>query len=173
MAFAWKIPDEEYAKINLHYLERVDPLPNGNHNGLGIIVRNSSGVKIWGALGPFRDMTEIPTLIWGFQSCILAALSLGFRKMHIEMDNKEAYDTVRIQEFIILPPDQEDAFAQFNTLFANQFKDGETERMVSIIPIESNRTAEYMAAYGLDNFSSLVQTPAVFGNLQHFLDRDM
>lgn len=128
-------------------------------------MRNSSGVKICGALGPVRGMSEIPTLIWGAHAGILTALSLGFRKTHIEMDNREAYDTIRVQEFIILPPDLEDAFGHFNTLFANQFNEGKTERMVSIILIELNRMAEYMAVYGLDKYSSLVQAPAVFGNL--------
>lgn len=148
-------PRGRLCKINLHFVESEDPLLNGNQNGLGIIVRNSLGIKIWGALGPVRGMTEIPALIWGAQTGILAALSLGFRKTHIETDNRHTYDTLRVQEFIILPPDHEEAFIQFNTLFANQAQLGETERMVSIIPLEHNRTAIYMAEYGMNNASAL------------------
>ncbi|KAL8154670.1 hypothetical protein AgCh_000138 [Apium graveolens] len=52
-------------------------------------------------------------------------------------------------EFIILPPDQDEAFIEFNTLFVNRFNEGETSR------------------------NSLVQAPGTIGELQHFLDRDM
>lgn len=110
MAYSWKIPVEGCTKINLHYVEPEDPLPNDNHNGLGIIVRNNMGVKLWGALDPVRDMTEIPALIWGAQAGIMVALYLGYWKTHIETDNREIYDTIRMQEFIILPPDHEEAF---------------------------------------------------------------
>lgn len=118
-------------------------------------------------------MTKMPSLIRGAQAGILATLSLGFRKTHIEVEYREIYDTVRAQEFNILPRDLEEDFSSFNTLFVNKFQEGETERMVSIIPADLNRIAEYMAAFGMENSRSLVQSPTIFWNLQHLLDRDM
>lgn len=97
MAYAWQIPEENFAKINIHYLDAVEPLPNGNLNGLGIIVRNDSGVKLWGAVGLVRGMDNVPALIWGTHAGILAALSLGFHKTHIETENREVYDTIRFR----------------------------------------------------------------------------
>lgn len=173
MALAWQIPDTRFVKINVHYIQANEVLQNGNSNGLGVIVRNERGEKLWGALGPARGMTAVPALVWGVQSGILAALSMGFCQTHIETDNREVYDTIRVQEFIILPPDEEEAFSQFNTLFTNHYAEGETERKVSIIPLNLNHTTQYMANYGLENFQSLVQAPGIFGNLQFFLDRDM
>lgn len=118
-----------------HIIQGEEPHLNGNLNGLGIIVRNSAGEKIWGALGPVRGMTEIPALMWATQSGILSALALGFHKTHIETDNREVYDTVRVQEFIILPPDLDEIFDQLNTLFANVYLEDVTARRVSIIPL--------------------------------------
>lgn len=83
---------------------------------------NASGKKLWGELGPFRGMSELHALLWGTQVGLLAVLSLDFHKALVETDNREAYDTIRVQEFIILPPDLEEAFSHFNTLFANQFQ---------------------------------------------------
>lgn len=170
---AWENLGEGHAKINIHFVEFAEPLQNGNLNSLGIIVRNVAGVKLWGAACPVKGMTELPALIWGVQSGILASMSLGFHKTHIELDNREAYDTIRVQEFIHLPPDLEETFGQFNTLFSNQFVEDMTVRQVSVIPVERNATARYMASYGMNNLKVLVQAPGVFGNLQYYLERDM
>lgn len=62
---------------------------------------------------------------------------------------------------------------QLNTLHDNHFTEGHTERNVSLIPVKQNRTAEYMAIYGMENLSSFVEAPVDFENLRYFLDRDM
>lgn len=72
-----------------------------------MILRNEAGEKLWGAIGPVKGVTESPALIWGIQAGILATFSLDFHRTHIETDNKEVYDTVRLQEVIILPLDLE------------------------------------------------------------------
>lgn len=63
MAFAWQNPEEEFVKINMHYVQANEPLLNGNINGPGVIVRNEKGEKLWGALGPVKGMTEIPATV--------------------------------------------------------------------------------------------------------------
>lgn len=141
-----------------------DPFPNGNRNSLGIILRDVNGDNLWAAMGPARGMTKLYAILWGAQADILAALSLGFHKAHIETDNWEAYDTIRVQEFIILPPDLEQAFSQFDTLYTNQFHENLTARKISIIPLEFNSTEQYMATYGIERMVSLVIAPRVFGN---------
>lgn len=35
----------------MYIVDADNPLPNGNRNVLGIIARNSIGMKLWGALG--------------------------------------------------------------------------------------------------------------------------
>lgn len=83
------------------------------------------------------------------------------------------YDTFRVQDFIILQPDLEEAFSQFNTLFSNNFIKDVTARKVSIIPMEMNRTAQYMALFEVNNMNSFVQAHGIFGDLQSFLNRDL
>lgn len=173
MAHVWKNPENGFVKLNVHFTELEEPNHLGNSNGLGIILRNEQGSKLWGALGPVRGMSELSAIIWGAQAGVLAALSMNMHKIQIETDNREAYDTIRVQEFIILPPDLEEAFSQFNTLFANQFQENLTVRQISIIPVELNGTAQYMASYGMERLDALVLAPSSFGNIQHYLDRDM
>lgn len=173
MELVWENPEEGFAKINIHFVEATAPLLNGNLNGLGVVVCNVAGAKLWGVTGPVRGMIELPPITWGARAGTLDALSLGFHRSHIDLDNKEAYDTLRVQEFIFLPPDLEDAFGQFNTLFSNHFIEDITARQVSIMPETRNSTAIYMEIYGMNNLSALVQDPGVFANLQYILDRDM
>lgn len=45
-------------------------------------------------------------------------------------------------------------------------------RRISHILEEANVTARYMASYGMNNSTSYVEAPRIFGNLQHFLDID-
>ncbi|KAL8134129.1 hypothetical protein AgCh_009266 [Apium graveolens] len=78
-----------------------------------------------------------------------------------------------MKKFTILPPDQEEAFIHINMLFDNHFKERETLRLVTIVPIELSTTAQYMARYGLKNMNSLVQAPGIIEDLRHFLQRDM
>lgn len=58
-------------------------------------------------------------------------------------------------------------------MFTNNFVEKKTDRRVSFILRSMNTTAEYMAIYGMQNMTQFVKTPGVFGNLQHYLNRDM
>lgn len=93
--------------------------------------------------------------------------------MHVETVNKKLYDTVRVQEFIFLPPELVETFNQLNTFYANHVESDDMTITFSIIYEELNRTAEYLARYGRDNISSFVEASNIFGNLQYFHDRDM
>lgn len=44
---------------------------------------------------------------------------------------------------------------------------------ISIILLDLNYTAQYMAIYGFENLGSFIQAPGIFESLQHYLDRDM
>lgn len=125
-----------------------------------------------GSYGPSSRDDRDCALVWGIQAGILAALSLGFHKTHIETDNKEVFDTMRVQEYIFLPPDLEEAFFQFNALFANRYKEAETFRKVSIIPVELNATAQYIATFGIENMIALIilWESAAFFRARHWND---
>lgn len=173
MEYTWLIPEPGSAKISIHLAETDAPLPNGNINGLGIIVRDHMGNKIWGALGPVPGMTEHQALVWGAQAGIIHSVARGFPRVHIDTINREIYDFFRLQEVIILPPDLDEAFRHLNFFYANHFDEEISEIKVSIIPVEQNATAEYMAIYGLQNLSTFAEATETVGNLQYFLDRDM
>ena len=68
-----------------------------------------------------------------------------------------------------------EAFRLFNTVHANHYEEGKTNRQISWVPEHMNDAARYMAEYGLEHFSSFVELPwpETIGNLQFFMDRDM
>lgn len=52
MEIAWLAPDQGTAKINVH----STPVTN-NTSGLGVILRNSEGHKLWGIAGPVEGLS--------------------------------------------------------------------------------------------------------------------
>lgn len=56
MKKGWLVPQVGVAKINVHVVTSEDPLPNGNTNGVSVIIRDSNGTKLWGAAGPMQGV---------------------------------------------------------------------------------------------------------------------
>lgn len=59
------------------------------------MVRDGTGARLWGAMGPVYGLFEQLNIIWGAHAGVINALKMGFDKAHIEIDNREAYDTIR------------------------------------------------------------------------------
>lgn len=173
MEVTWLTLDEGYLKLNVHCIQTEEPSAIGNINGVGVILRDSMGTKIWAALGPLQDMDEMQATLWAANAGIIQACKRDFHAIHMETVNREVYDAIRFQEFAFPPPNMEEALQQFNTMFNNHFIEEATSMRFSIIPPAMNATAEYMASYGLNNLTQFVEAPALFENLQYFLDRDM
>lgn len=146
---------------------------NDNAIGVGVIIRNNNDEKLWGAAGPLFNMSSLQEALWGAQAGIIKSFLMGFHRSTVEFDNREVYDIIHMQEHIFVPDDLSEVMTQLNTFHENNFLEGMTKSFVAIIPQHMNRTAEYMAVYGLDNLPAFGKAPGSFGNLQHYLDRDM
>lgn len=55
---------QRLAVINVHFVFVEEPLPNGYSNGMGVIIRDSNGIKLWDAMGPMHGMTEVQAVLW-------------------------------------------------------------------------------------------------------------
>lgn len=118
-------------------------------------------------------MSTLQAVLWGAQAGIIKSFFLGFHRSTVEFDNREAYDIIDMHEHIFIPEELSEVMTQINTFHENHFSEGMTERFVSVIPLQMNRSAEYMAIYGLNNLPAFAEAPDSFGNLQYYLDRDM
>lgn len=65
MKNTWGVPDEGFVTVNVHFVSSAVPLPIGNVNGVGTIIRDANGNKLWGGMGPMNDQTEVQALTWG------------------------------------------------------------------------------------------------------------
>lgn len=169
----WEIPREGFFKINVHYVAAPHPLANGNINGVGVIVRNRAGDDIWKATGPMNTLNEEQALMAGIQSACIEAQKRTWDHTHIETTNFQIYETVRAQEHFILEDHQLEAYSLFNTVYANHFEEGSTDRRISCIPAQMNSTAAYLAEYGMNNLTEFAEAQGLFGDLKYHLDRDM
>ncbi|WOG92879.1 hypothetical protein DCAR_0312156 [Daucus carota subsp. sativus] len=118
-------------------------------------------------------LNEDEGFMWGVLTGCIQALQMGFERTYIELDHEDVFQNIRYQEHIVLPPELDEVFRRFNSLHAIHYNRGVTDRKVTSIPLVMNRTAEYLARYGMEHMSVFAEVPDSFADLQSFLDRDM
>lgn len=148
-------------------------MPNGNIIGVAAIIQNKKGEMLWGCLGSLTDSNEEQAILIALQDACIHAHKKEWDLVHIETVNRRVYDTLRIQEQILLEEDQVEVYRLFNTLHANTHKVGKSKKCITHVPLHMNATAEYMANYGLEHLKELVEVSKPFGNLDYYLRRDM
>lgn len=102
MEHIWKFPDKDFVKINVHCVVSQNPLENGNINGVGVIVRDEPGKKLRGAMGLMNHLTEEDALMAGIQAACIEAQKREWELTHIETVHHEVFNTIRMQEHMIL-----------------------------------------------------------------------
>lgn len=173
MDYLWEPPEGEALKINVHCITTAEPLPNGNNNSVGVVVRNKVGQEIWSAAGPMPGKSKLQATLWGIYHGALHCHELEKWKTHIETDHWGALEALSFQEEMPQQEDVQEVLRLFNTVHSNNFKIGTTEREITRIPIVQNGTAAYLVRYGLEHMNSFAETPGSFGEKQFMLDRDM
>lgn len=169
----WEVPLVGFVKINVHCVVVENPMPNGNRNGVGVIIRDPTGERLWAALGSLSHLTDEQAIVTALHAACEHAISKGWDATHIETTSPRVYDTISLQEHIFLDQDQLEVYRKLNTLLANNFKEGLTKRKVACIPGFMNGSAEYLANYGLANVTEFGEINHSVGELDHFLARDM
>ncbi|KAL1824794.1 hypothetical protein ACET3Z_011572 [Daucus carota] len=171
----WEVPDENFVKINVHCVIAEQQAPNGvgNLKAVGVIIRDSKGEDLWKALGILPGLTEEQAIMTGLQAACDHAITKEWDLTHIETVSQRVYDTIGQQDMIMLNDDQLEVYRNFNTIFANNFKEGITKRRIACIPRFMNTTAEYLANYGLANMSEFGEVEHSVGDLEFHLARDM
>ncbi|KAL1803898.1 hypothetical protein ACET3Z_032545 [Daucus carota] len=177
MEFMWDIPDQDAYKINIHCEISVVPSPVGNTVAIASIIRGPTGDKCWGMEGPANNLTLEQGIMAAIQAACVFADENKLEPIHIETTHVGIFELVSAQDQFIIPHELLEAFRLFNSLHANNTdnNDGANPRRISWIPHHMNSTAVYMAEYGMNHLTEVVELPgaSTLGNLQFFLDRDM
>ena len=173
MEYLWVVPDEGFVKINVHCVMAQNPMDNGNLNGAAAIIRDTGGERLWMALGSLPGLTEEQATVTAIHAACEHALSKGWDAVQIETVSPRVYDNLSLQDDIFLDDDQRNVYRNINTLFANNFKEGTTKRNVACIPQFMNSTAEYLANFGLANYTDFGEVKNSVGDLDFHLARDM
>lgn len=169
-------PRVNVIKINVHGIIVVEANHMGNLNSIGLVARNHVREFQWGIMGPIKDMGGLQSQIWAIHLAMKLQVKYNIPHAHIETDNGEAFDILSTQEEEVL--EAEDlvvAVQQINVLFAELnrvFEDGSQPRSCGITSIFStrNRAPWFLAEYGFNHCSGLVEVPHPFGQLEEILD---
>ncbi|WOH14899.1 hypothetical protein DCAR_0934427 [Daucus carota subsp. sativus] len=173
MDYLWDPPEGEALKINVHCITTAEPLPNGNSNSVGVVVRNEAGQEVWSAAGPMPGKSKLQATLWGIYHGALQCHKLEKWKTHIETDHWRALEAISYQEEVPQQEEVQEVLRLYNTLHSNNFKIGTTDRAITRIPVVRNGIAAYLTRYGLDHMKHFAETPSSFGEKQFMLDRDM
>ncbi|WOG82447.1 hypothetical protein DCAR_0101611 [Daucus carota subsp. sativus] len=92
---------------------------------------------------------------------------------HIETTDRRIFETISMQEYIMLQDNQLEAYGLFNTIHANNFKEGKTYRRISCVTRHMNSTVEYMVNYGMNNLIVFSEVQDDLGDMRFLLNRDM
>ena len=87
MDYLWDPPEGEALKINVHCITTAEPLPNGNNNSVGVVVRNKAGQEVWSAAGPMPGKSKLQATLWGIYHGALQCYKLEKWKTHIKTDH--------------------------------------------------------------------------------------
>lgn len=87
MDLNWVPPQNETQKINVHATSFAAPMPNGNTNGIGVILRTSNGNMTNCIAGTIPHLTPLAAPLWGIQvgfvEALLTELQTSFWKQTI------------------------------------------------------------------------------------------
>ena len=105
MEFFWEVPKPEFVKINVHCVVAENQLPNGNINGVGVIIRGAKGEELWKALGTLSALTEEQAIMTALQAACNHAQTKEWDLTHIETVIPRVYDSISLQDHIVLNDD--------------------------------------------------------------------
>lgn len=166
--YTWNAPIRGHYKVNVHVIHTSRQF-NGNTNGIGIIIRDFRGRMVRGVTGTMRGLSSLATQLWALHLGLNQARLSNCEMLTLETDNFNPFFEVsrldgrgdRTCLWIV---------EQIKKLLAYQ---PEWETNFKYVAESSNRSAHYLAAVGLNNWSSMHYVLEPFGRLQEKLDLDM
>lgn len=127
MDVAWYPPTLDYVKINSHCISVEQPLPNGNHCSVGVLIRDAAGNMLWVGMGPIPSNDQLETELKGIHVALVKAIQLNRRKTHMETDSIVVHEAIRDQDEVIFDEAVEVVLRQINSVHVNHFIEGETD----------------------------------------------
>lgn len=95
MDLHWVPPPQGTLKVNVYGTSFDNPLPNGNKNGIGVVLRTSGGNMINCIAGIILNLTLIACQVWAILIGLRRAFIEGVKNVILETDNMAAFGAVQ------------------------------------------------------------------------------
>lgn len=165
----WIMPPKGTLKCNVRSFFSPEPLPNGNHSGIGVVFRNSLGIITHMTAGSLciEDLRE--NQFTAFLEGMNEAFYKDYTKIILKMDEVDPYwewynSTVvggdAQYEFILQQLNQRRADKNYTT-------------KLRLVDKEDNMLAAYLAEYGANNWKTMVIIEEPFGSVEELWHYDM
>lgn len=94
MDLHWIPPPIGVLKINVHGESFHAPMPNGNTNGIGVVLRTSAGNLVNCITGTILNLSPLVNQLWAILIGLRKAFVERATNIILETDNVEAFGTI-------------------------------------------------------------------------------
>lgn len=168
MDLHWVPPPQGTLKVNVHGTSFDNPLPNGNRNGIGVVLRTSGGNMINCIAGIIPNLTLIACQVW--------AILIGLRRAFIEGVKNVILETYNMAAFWGVQFANQNNYPQYRDLIQKiliRIRDPGWNVSFRFVYLERNRAPTYLAILGGKLFTHLYIFYEPIGALGQILDLDM
>lgn len=168
MALNWVPPPPGTLKVNVHASTFAHPLPNGNTNVIGVVLRTSDGSMLNCIAGTIPGLTTLEAQLWSVQVGLRRAYVEGAQSVIIETDNMQAFGAIQFAH-LHQHPDHDDLIHQIVT----RLRDPNWDCSFRFVYSVRNTSATYVSLLGGELFCRLYLFFQPIGRLDELMHLDM
>lgn len=168
MALNWITPPPRTFKINVHSTSFEAPMPNGNTNGIGVVLRTSNGNLVNRIAVTIPHLTLLDAQLWAIQVGLRRGFVKGATDIILETDNLQAYGVVQYAH-LHQHPELDDLIHQITP----RIRDPNWTCRFRFVYPDRNRSATYVSLLGGELFCVLYIFFEPIGRIAEIMDLDM
>lgn len=164
----WVPPPLGTLKVNVHASAFAHQMPNGNTNGIGVVLQTSDGNLVNYISGTIPGVTPLGAQLWSIQIGLRRAFVDGAESVIIETDNMQAFGAVQFAH-LQQNPEYSDLIHQILT----RIRDPNWEYSFRFVYYVRNTTATYLSLLGGELFCRLYLFYEPIGRMSELMHLNM
>lgn len=168
MALNWVPPPNGTLKVNVHGVSFDAPMPNGNRNGMGIVLRTSNGNLVNCIAGVIPGLSPLENQLSAVMVGLRRAFIEGVKSVIIETDNMAAFGAVQMAH-----QNQHPQVAGLIQQILTRIRDPNWTCSFRFVYSARNSLATYLSLLGGELFCRLYIFYEPIGRMAELMDLDM
>lgn len=168
MSSCWELPDAGWVKLNVHAVYYRQALPNGNHSGLGAVLRDHEGEILCMVSGSIQNVNPPANEFLSMCLGLRCAFYKGKHNVILETEHEDAYKEWENWKWFV-----DDRHRSVVDRLNQRKKDKRLKLEVSIVGTSKNMLARYLTEDGARNRTAPVMFRRNFGRVRELWHLDL